>query len=118
MNAGLPRITSVQRMYMFPLIWGLIPTILFNHRSFQKPRVFAGILEVFKKEGSLERMGKVPLESSGFNTACLQMIRVGWFLLDFPLKQPKEARPAEVAGRGPPHPLWQMGRGGLMGWLV
>ena len=45
---------------------GFIPCpfcILFNHRSFQKPAVFAGFLEVFWKEGSLKRMGKVPLES-------------------------------------------------------
>ena len=37
-------------------------SILFNHRSFQKPAVLPGFPEVFLKEGSLERMGKVPLE--------------------------------------------------------
>ena len=34
--------------------------ILFNHRSFQEPAVFPGFVEVFQKEGSLERMGKIP----------------------------------------------------------
>ena len=35
---------------------GLIPTILFNHRSFQKPAVSPGLWVVFWKEGCLERM--------------------------------------------------------------
>ena len=38
-------------------------SILFNHRSFQKPIVFSPwILLVFLEEGSLERLGKCPLE--------------------------------------------------------
>ena len=36
--------------------------IIFNHRSFQRLAVFPGIPEVFWKEGSLERMRKVPLK--------------------------------------------------------
>ena len=35
---------------------------LFSHPSFQKLAVSPGCLAVFWKEGSLERMGKVPLE--------------------------------------------------------
>ena len=37
-------------------------SILFNHRSFQKLAVSPGVLIVFWKEGSPERMGKCPLE--------------------------------------------------------
>ena len=37
-------------------------SILFNHHSVQKPAVSPGVLMVFRKEGSLERMGKCPLE--------------------------------------------------------
>ena len=40
-------------------------SILFNHRSFQKPAVSPGVLMFFWKEVSLERMGKCPLENSG-----------------------------------------------------
>ena len=42
-------------------------SILFNHRSVQKPAVFPEFLEVCWKEGSLERMGKVPLEKGPKN---------------------------------------------------
>ena len=42
-------------------------SILFNYRSFQAPAVCSGFPEVFWKEGSLERMGEVPLE--GFDLA-------------------------------------------------
>ena len=39
-------------------------SILFNHRSFQKlAAFFFRFPEVFWKEGSLERMGKVPMEN-------------------------------------------------------
>ena len=42
---------------------GLFYPILFNHRSFQKSDPFPWVSkEVFQKEGSLERMGKVALE--------------------------------------------------------
>ena len=37
-------------------------SILFNHRSFQEPAVSPAVLMAFWKEGSLERMGKCPLE--------------------------------------------------------
>ena len=43
--------------------------ILFNHCSCQKLAVFPGFLEVFLKEGSLERKGKVPLEFSWGSTS-------------------------------------------------
>ena len=39
-------------------------SILFNHCSFQKPAVSPEFLEVLWKEGSLERIGKVPIEQS------------------------------------------------------
>ena len=39
-------------------------SILFNHRSFQKPVVSPGVLTVCWEEGSLERMRKCPLEQS------------------------------------------------------
>lgn len=37
-------------------------SILFNHRSLQKPAIFAGCLEVPQKDGSLERIWKAALE--------------------------------------------------------
>ena len=37
-------------------------SILFNHRSFQKPAVFPGLLTVSLEEGFPERMGKAALE--------------------------------------------------------
>ena len=49
--------TERQRFGRFPGVESF--SILLNHRSFQKPAVFPGFLQVFWKEGSLERMGKV-----------------------------------------------------------
>ena len=37
-------------------------SILLNHGSSQKPAVSPGLLMVSSKDGSLERMGKVPLD--------------------------------------------------------
>ena len=41
---------------------GVIPTIIFNHRSVQETTVSPCFLRVFCKR-SLERMGKLPLDS-------------------------------------------------------
>ena len=50
-------------LLLLPTILGVDSlSILFNHRSVLKQiAVLPGFLKVFKKEGSLERMGKVPL---------------------------------------------------------
>ena len=39
-------------------------TILFSHRAFQEPAISPGFSVVFRKEGSLQRMGKLPLEQT------------------------------------------------------
>ena len=76
------------RDFGFPMILILgvdSNAILLHHRSFQKPDLFFWVFDGFLKKGSLERMGKVALESWVCLVKDLDLPKIGGCSVGVPL---------------------------------